>query len=150
MSFGYAVTGIYDRDRPFLFIEGVLSIPSYSTTIIINLSAQNIGVITDIKIADNYYELGDVDVLEQGQYHYSSKTNLLTINPIGFPQETDNIYYAGLTESSEIIRTTQIIDNIPSFFTDWNIYGSAQFSHDFQGHPTASFEFIVTPVLLSI
>ncbi len=142
LGVGYAVTGVYDQERPFLFTEGTLTIPAYTDNIEINLSSQDIGVIQEIKISNQVYELAITDTPEPGEYYYSPKNKILIINPVEAPREGDNIYYSGLTETSQTIRTTQIIDNVPDFYRRWNIYGSAQFSSDFSGHPTATFNFI--------
>ena len=144
LGVGYAVTAIYDQEKPFLFIEGTLTIPSYISLIEIDIAAQNIGAIQEIKIAGEIYTLTDYQTPQPGEYYYSPKTKTLTINPVNSPRQGDNIYFSGLTETSQVVRTTQIIDNVPSFFGRWKVYGSAQFSRDFQGHPVATFNFIAS------
>ena len=143
LGVGYAVTGIYDQEKPFLFTEGTLIIPAYTDKINIDIFAQSIGAIQEIKIAGKAYELAASYVPEQGEYYYSPKDRILVINPIDSVREGDNIYYSGLTEGSQTIRTTQIIDNVPDLFHRWNIYGSAEFSSNFLGYPIAIFNFLV-------
>lgn len=85
------------------------------------------------------YTLGIEGNLQEGEFFYDRTLGTITLNP----PSLEPIVYK-VKRQNLAFRNTRVCNlSVPQFLKDWNVDGSINISHSFQGHPSLSLSFEV-------